>query len=107
MGSKNSVTVKTEHGPVKGVQSTSAFGRKWFRFQTIPYMKAPIGNLRFRDPREPDDWVKPFDATVKRPSYLSLNLITNFVEGSEDAGVLSITTPYLDGKLPVAVCKLS
>lgn len=99
------VTVNTEYGPIKGAESSSVFGRNVYKFQTIPYMKSPVGKLRFRDAQAPEKWVETLDATVDRPSYVSVNMMTADTVGIEDAGVLSVTTPYLDRKLPVAVCK--
>jgi carboxylesterase type B len=97
------ITVDTEYGPVKGSQKVSDLGRDFFSFRAIPYMKAPVGNLRFRDAKEPDSWIEPLDVTGARPSYTSLNFMTKAIEGQEDAGIISIDTPYLDKKLPVAV----
>jgi cholinesterase len=103
MAESKFVVKKTEYGPVKGVKKSSILGRDFFSFQTIPYMKAPIGRLRFRDAQPPDAWSEPFDSTVDRPSYCGINFMTRGAIGREDAGILSIHTPYLDRKLPVAV----
>lgn len=72
--SKFSKTVETEYGPVQGVQKSSALGRDFFSFQGIPYMKAPLGKLRFRDAQPPENWVEPFDASKEPPSYCNSNL---------------------------------
>lgn len=101
--SKFSITIATENGPVKGIQKSSILGRNYFQFNTIPYMKAPLGKLRFRDAQRPEKWNEPLDATVDRPSYFTRNLMDTEIVGQEDAGILSITTPYVDRKLPVAV----
>lgn len=107
MSSKKFVTVSTEYGPVKGAQIKSALGRDLFQFQTIPYMKAPLGKLRFRDAQAPEKWIEPFDATVDRPSYVSFSCLKMSIQGTEDAGIVSVATPYLDRKLPVAVCMMT
>lgn len=98
------VLVDSEYGAVKGAHKTSVLGRNYFSFQTIPYMKAPIGKLRFRDPQPPEKWSEPLDATVSRPSYLLLNGMTMQTQGQEDAGIISVYTPYLKPNklLPVA-----
>lgn len=103
MSKSKFVTVETEYGPVKGVQKSSDLGRNYIDFNVVPYMRAPIGKLRFRDAQTPEKWTKPLDTTGNRPSYFTVNFMTKTCEGQEDAGVLSISTPYLDRKLPVAV----
>lgn len=86
------VTVQTEYGPVKGVKRTSALGLDYLNFQGIPYMKAPIGKLRFKDAQSPDKWTETFDATKEPPSYVMSNFILNAVEGQEDAGIINVYT---------------
>ena len=44
----SNVIVSTEYGPVKGVHSVTVLGVDYVKFQGIPYMKAPLGKLRFR-----------------------------------------------------------
>lgn len=53
--SSSSNIVQTEYGPIKGDQRLSVLGRKYFNFQGIPYMKAPLGKLRFRDAEAPGE----------------------------------------------------
>jgi carboxylesterase type B len=96
-------TVETEYGPVSGVKKSTDLGRDYFCFNSIPYMKAPLGKLRFRDAQPPEKWVEALDVTGPRRSYITANKMTKAFEGDEDAGILSIDTPYLDRKLPVAV----
>lgn len=95
--------VNTEYGPVKGVTATTLLGRDFYNFRTVPFMRSPIGRLRFRDPQAPEKWTEAFDATTARPSYTTLNFFDGSVAGREDAGILSVSTPYLDRNLPVAV----
>jgi para-nitrobenzyl esterase len=103
-GFKNSpIIVATECGQVKGIQKSSILGRNYFRFNSIPYMKAPIGKLRFRDAQSPEKWNETLDSNIDRPSYLLVDRFEKTVAGQEDAGILSISTPYLNRKLPVAV----
>lgn len=45
--------VNTEYGPIKGDVRLSTLGRKYFNFQGVPYAKAPLGQLRFRDAQPP------------------------------------------------------
>lgn len=97
--------VSTESGPVQGLQKTSILGRDYFSFQSIPYMKAPIGKLRFRDPQPPAKWFTPLDATKEPPSYPCFDSFSQKFVGQEDAAVINVFTPYLNPmkKLPVLV----
>lgn len=99
---KNAI-VETEYGPVKGVQKSSALGRNFYNFQSIPYMKAPIGKLRFRDAVPLEKWSEPLDVSGERLSYSIMNVFTGHAEGQEDAGIISVSTPYMNRKLPVGV----
>jgi carboxylesterase type B len=105
MASEKFVIADTSYGPVKGVKKTTILGRDYFSFDCIPYMKSPVGKLRFRDAKEPDKWSEPLDVSGERPSYLIYNKMTSEVDGQEDAGIISISTPYLSQvkPLPVAV----
>lgn len=94
--------IKTEYGPVKGVQKSTALGRSIYDFRAIPYMKAPFGKLRFRDAQPPQPWTEPIDTNIERPTYFCPPFGVVPADGQEDAGILSISTPYLNRKLPVA-----
>jgi carboxylesterase type B len=85
-------TVKSEYGPIKGVHKTSAIGYNYISFQGIPYMKPPIGKLRFKEPQEPSKFQKTFDATGDASAYVAINPITFQCEGQEDAGILNVFT---------------
>lgn len=87
------LTIKTEHGPVRGIQKAAVVGRNYFSFQGIPYMKAPMGKLRFRDPQTPEKWVEPVDASQEPPSYCFFQERTGFKGGKEDTGVLNVYVP--------------
>lgn len=97
------VVVKTEHGPVKGVKKSTLLGRDYVRFSSIPFMKSPHGNLRFRDPQVPEKWTDVLDVTAKANHFPSISYVNGQCEGSVDSGVLSVSTPYIKAKLPVAV----
>lgn len=101
MACDKSKIVDTEYGPVKGVRKTTALGRNIYDFRAIPYMKAPIGKLRFRDAQPPDQWTEPIATDIERPTYFCAPFGNIPAAGQEDAGILSISTPYLDRKLPV------
>jgi para-nitrobenzyl esterase len=54
MGCKNKdeTIVKTIYGSIQGISKDSVFVWKG-----IPYAKAPIGNLRWQPPQNPDNWI--------------------------------------------------
>jgi carboxylesterase type B len=99
------LVVLTESGPVQGLKKTSILGRDYFSFQSIPYMKAPVGKLRFRDPQPPAKWFTPLDATKEPPSYPCFDSFCQKFVGQEDAAMINVFTPYLNPirKLPVLV----
>lgn len=97
------VLINTTNGPVQGDQRSSLLGRNYFNFQSIPYMKAPIGKLRFRDPQPPEKWTIPIDATKEPPSYCDQDFVTQQPKGQEDAGIINVYTPYLKTNNPLPV----
>jgi cholinesterase len=86
----------TEHGPVQGISKLSALGREYISFQGIPFMKAPVGKLRFRDAIAPNAWSDPYDTTEDAPCYCSSNLMTRIIEGQENAGTINVFTKCLE-----------
>lgn len=93
---KNFEITLTDHGPVRGVHKTSCLGKDYLSFQGIPYMKAPLGCLRFRDPQTPKPWTEPFNATEDAPSYCALNMMTRVMEGQENAGIINVYTKNIN-----------
>jgi carboxylesterase type B len=98
-------TVSTENGLVRGVQKRSVFGRLYFSFQGIPYMKPPLGKLRFTAPEPPVKWRKPLDATKESPAFTQIDTMKRKLVGQEDAGVINVYTPVakMYSSLPVLV----
>lgn len=66
----------------------------FYSFTGIPYAKAPIGQLRFKDPQPPDNWTEPFDATQKCPVPYGLDPLMISVElnATEDCLRLNVYT---------------
>eukprot|EP00095_Tigriopus_kingsejongensis_P003019 maker-scaffold170_size291898-snap-gene-1.43 protein:Tk03019 transcript:maker-scaffold170_size291898-snap-gene-1.43-mRNA-1 annotation:"af321574_1acetylcholinesterase precursor" len=60
--------VSTEYGWVQGKQLTSSDGSKVEAFLGIPYAQPPVGQLRFRPPKEPFAWDTIKDGTLPPPS---------------------------------------
>ncbi|XP_070500357.1 esterase B1-like [Chironomus tepperi] len=94
---ENFEIVQSEFGPIKGFHKTLALDNKCVAFHNIPYMKAPVGKLRFREAQPTEKWKEPLDATGDIVGYCSFNHFKE-VEGQEDAGILNIFTKNLKPK---------
>jgi para-nitrobenzyl esterase len=96
------VRVETTNGPVVGVKTQDLSV-----FQGIPYAKAPVGELRFRPPAEPDRWNAPVQATrfgAVCPQVENEYEPSSMYPQSEDCLSLNVWTPAADaGKRPVLV----
>lgn len=105
MDSDNFKTIHIENGPVKGLKTKSVLNTDYFSFRGIPYMKAPLGTLRFRYAHSPKDWVDPIDATQEGPSYCMTDFMTGVQDGQENAGTVNVYSKNLSpGKLqPVMI----
>lgn len=105
MESDTFLTINSKNGPIKGVQKTSVLNRDYYSFQSIPYMKPPLGKLRFRDPQPCDEWIEPFDACHDALSYCYYHKQKSQKGGQEDAGVLNVFVPVNSSHslLPVMV----
>lgn len=95
--------VDTEYGPVRGARKLSVLGRNYFNFQGIPYMKAPLGHLRFRASQPPEKWTEPLDATQEPPGYCMRQFLNYNDGGQEDAAVVNVYTPYVNPIKPLPV----
>jgi cholinesterase len=78
---KKVVKVQTQYGPINGCIKTSVLGRDYFNFQAIPYMKQPIGKLRFVDPQPPESWTQPLDCTKEGPPFSNVFFLDNQYQG--------------------------
>lgn len=83
---------ETEFGPVKGLKTKTVLDTDYFSFRGIPYMKPPLGKLRFREPQLPRNWDDPFDATEEGPSYCMTDFMTGLQDGQENAGTINVYT---------------
>ncbi|XP_053968125.1 juvenile hormone esterase-like [Anastrepha ludens] len=78
---------------VEGVLNESWTGEKYFAFRGIPYVKPPIGQLRFKDPKPIEELPSFIDARYDGhdcPSIYATN-------ASEDCLILNIYTPTVIG----------
>lgn len=105
MDSENFPVVETEYGPVKGLKSLSVLNTDYFSFRGIPFMKPPLGKLRFREAQTPRNWCEVFDATQEGPSYCMTDFMTGLKDGQENAGTVNVFTKELKPEklLPVMI----
>jgi para-nitrobenzyl esterase len=95
-GSDRTPIVATENGVVRGVAVPGGFA-----FRGVPYAAAPTGNLRWRAPQPPADWVGIRDATefaASCPQSVSFNLFFPPGPINEDCLYLNVSTPTLRSK---------
>lgn len=96
-------TVSTQYGEIQGSINGSVY-----QFLGIPYAKPPVGNLRWADPLEPDNWQGILNTTDFAPVCPQKNFDTGgasyTIEGNEDCLYLNVWTPQLGlGNRPVLV----
>jgi len=99
------IVVKTNYGAVKGVSRKSVLGEQYLSFRGIPFARAPIGELRFRDPQPVEPWTHTLDATKQGPTAFGLDFVTmRLNEGcSEDCLTLNIYTKNIHPRKPLPV----
>lgn len=103
--------VETKKGRIEGVKTESGYV-----FKGMPYAKAPIGELRFRPPRETDPWegVKTCNAFAPMSiqqreapgTFYGKEFYSNPVfdaKMSEDCLYLNVWTPFEAKNCPVAI----
>ena len=86
----------TAFGPVSGTTEGDAL--VWF---SIPYGKAPVGELRWKAPEDPEAWTEVYDASERKP--IAMQLSGGKITGTEDCLNLDIYTPQEGENLPVLV----
>jgi len=97
------VEVNTEYGPIMGCKKESLLGRDYFSFQRIPYMKPPVGKLRFRDPQPPDYWTEPLDCSEQGSPFCNISFINDEYEGELDAMFINVYTNNIRPNKPYPV----
>lgn len=89
-------TIQTAYGPVKGTQEGSV--RIWYG---VPYAKAPVGDLRWQAPEEPESWSEERECT--EPADPAIQYSNQEVTGTEDCLNLDIYATEGAEKQPVLV----
>lgn len=97
------VDIQTEHGPIRGCRKVSVLGRDYYNFQKIPYMKAPVGKLRFVEPQAPESWLEPLDCTEQGSPFCNMNFISGQYEGELDAMFINVYTNNINPAKPYPV----
>lgn len=94
--------VKTEYGLLRGQKKTSSEFPEttYYSFQGIPFAKPPVGNLRFKDPQEPESWSEVHDALREGNKSCQYDKLLEKYIGSEDCLYLNVYTrdPDASGK---------
>jgi len=78
----------TKYGKVQGYQENEGKTLIW---KGIPYAKAPIGELRWKAPVNPESWQNTLDAT--KDGNMGIQLSNGKIVGSEDCLNLDIYRP--------------
>lgn len=99
----NFVKVQTQYGPILGSTKTSVLGKDYFNFQAIPYMKKPIGKLRFVDPQPPEEWTEPLDCTKEGPPFSNVFFLDNQYQGELNGVHINVYTNNINPSAPYPV----
>ncbi|KAF5276534.1 hypothetical protein FQR65_LT03964 [Abscondita terminalis] len=90
--------VKTKNGDLRGKLSVDHYGKHYYSFQGIPYAQPPVGDLRFKTPREPKSWSGIKDATKEGNICYSRHMMYANIMGAEDCLFLNVYTPIPSSK---------
>lgn len=94
----NPYDIDLKQGKLKGTSSETLFdGRLYFAFYGVPYAQPPLGKLRFKNPKPPKKWSKPFDARTEYHGACAQAHIVHKhgLYGTEDCLHLNLFTPSL------------
>jgi len=91
----------TTYGPVLGTRQTNENGDDVLIWYNIPYGAAPVGELRWKAPQDPEPWTTALNCTV--PGEIALQISDDKVVGTEDCLNLDVYTVPGARKLPVMV----
>ncbi|XP_046737845.1 juvenile hormone esterase-like [Diprion similis] len=86
--------IRIPQGVLRGINLITQRNRSIFGFESVPFAKPPLGELRFKGPLAPEPWNGTFDASRKAPYCAQIYETGDFV-GDEDCLVLNVYTPRL------------
>ena len=92
----DALTRQTQYGPVQGTSENSA--EIWY---AIPYGAAPVGELRWTPPQDPETWMDTLDCTS--PGEMAYQMASGEASGTEDCLNLDVYAPEGAENLPVLV----
>lgn len=87
------VTIDVAEGSLRGKQTTSNSGFKYYSFKGIPYAKPPVGQLRFKSPQPPEPWTGVRDAFEEGNVCAQKDQLLQTYRGDEDCLYLNVYTP--------------
>lgn len=93
--------VTTAGGQLEGVREISGFFHTFYAFKGIPYAKAPVEDLRFRNPIPHEGWSGVRDASSHGSHCPNDGIAGIGAGGDEDCLFLNVYTPDLSGNLSV------
>ena len=92
----DALTRQTQYGPVQGTTENGA--QIWY---AIPYGAAPVGELRWTPPQDPETWTDTLDCTS--PGEMAYQMASGAASGTEDCLNLDVYAPEGAENLPVLV----
>ncbi|KAJ8939592.1 hypothetical protein NQ318_010599 [Aromia moschata] len=99
------ILVSLPNGKIRGHVLQSPGNINFYAFQSIPYAKPPLGNLRFQEPQPVENWEGILNTTTTSNRCYSVAKDTD--DESEDCLYINVYTPILESenktKLPVMV----
>ncbi|KAH8369272.1 hypothetical protein KR009_006102 [Drosophila setifemur] len=95
--------VQTTHGKVRGTRLKSLYDEQFYAFDGIPYAEPPLGDLRFKEPREVKPWSGILDCSQPRDKCLQPVKGQQVVEGSENCLYLNVSVKSLQSEKPLPV----
>ena len=97
---ESKTSVLTKYGTVNGREDLS----NTYSWKGIPYAKPPIGELRWKAPREPQAWIGVLEADRFGNVAPQLVPVIGVVQGSEDCLYLNVWRPRtVETNLPVYI----
>ncbi|XP_031828400.1 cholinesterase-like [Nomia melanderi] len=92
--SSETPVIRTQCGPVQGEVKTTAWNSvPYWSFQSIPYGKPPVGNLRFRPPMPAEPWTGTLKANKEPNACPQLDIFSQQYIGNEDCLYINVFTP--------------